>query len=377
MEKGKATSQGLKWKKFLPSFILFFTIWLMPRICAQPNAGSMSVAIFQPYVSAIIGPQSKLVGIVLLLGLIALFCATLAYMLGTAFNLQVLKNWAKSEFMQIIVTFLLMSCILVAYGHIWNIMINVVSGIYKSTQPQLANPSSYYEPFSFAQAYIKQTLLDCEKAVYRVVYDINFYYRLFSRLGVDAIGADPVGGWYTSIYTGFFEYVAGHINYLLLLNYIQIRFLSIIKYVMPLLLEAGLVLRIFPISRGAGGLLIAIAIGFYVVYPVSISILMVLLPSPDNAFCTGFRPPPLLDLSDGGVITNQGDLHEVAYNIKASSNEISSIISKLENFLAVFYIQGMFLPLVSLIITFTFIRQTGSLFGADLNEIGRGLIKLI
>ncbi|HIH30560.1 TPA: hypothetical protein HA243_04120, partial [Candidatus Micrarchaeota archaeon] len=41
------------------------------------------------------------------------------------------------------------------------------------------------------------------------------------------------------------------------------------------------------------------------------------------------------------------------------------------------FLQAIFYPLASLIITISFIRQTGSLFGADLAEIGRGLIKLI
>ena len=45
--------------------------------------------------------------------------------------------------------------------------------------------------------------------------------------------------------------------------------------------------------------------------------------------------------------------------------------------LGVFFMQALFYPLAALIITFSFIRQTGSLLGADLAEIGRGLIKII
>ncbi|MCL6088990.1 MAG: hypothetical protein M1530_02390 [Candidatus Marsarchaeota archaeon] len=359
------------------------TILLLLVLSRQQNAQFTSVTGTgalpgQPYdVSSIFGSQGPLAGTVLLLGLITLFGATLIYMFGVALNIQSFKNWAKSEFMQIIVTFLLMACILVAYGQTWTMMINAVSGIYKTTQPQMADPNLYYEPFSFTQSYISTTLIDCEKKVYNTLYTINFYYRLVGRLQADALGADPLGGWSTTVYTGFFEYVTGHINYLLLLNYIQVRLLTLIKYAMPLLLEAGLVLRVFPLSRGAGGLLIAIGLGFYAVYPVSIAILMTLLPGPTHSFCTGFNPPPLLDLSDGGVVQTSGDLLQVAFSAKASGSQIGSLRTQIETFLPVFYLQGMFLPLVAFTITFTFVRQTGALFGSDLNEIGRGLIKLI
>lgn len=333
----------------------------------------------QPYDvwAGFFGGQSSFANEVLLLGLIVFFAATLVYMLGTAFNLQNVKSWAKSEYMQLIVTFLLTAAVLAAYSQVWVLMINAVSGFYKISHPQMADPSLYYEPFSFAQSFISTVLIDCEKTVYRTVFSVNFYYRMVGRLQADVLGADAIGGWSTGLYTGFFEYITGHINYLLFLNYIQVRFLSLIKYAMPLLIQVGLILRALPWSRGAGGLLLGVGFGFYCVYPVSIAMLMTLLPSPTQSFCTGFVPPVLLDTSDGACVQTPGDLIQVSYNIKNTQKEVGSLRTQIETFLPVFYMQGMFLPLVALIITFTFARQTSSLFGADLNEIGRGLIKLI
>ena len=327
--------------------------------------------------SAFFGPSGGWAATVLLIGLMVFFIVTLIYMLGTAFQLPHLKSWAKSEYMQVIITFLLTAALIAASAQVWGLMVNSVSTFYKISHPEMADPGLYYEPFSFAQSFINTTLIGCEKNVYMTIYPVNYYYRVASRLTSEGIGNDPAGAWYTSAYTGFFEYVTGHVQYLLLLHYIQIRFLSIIKYVMPLLIQIGLVLRVFPHSRGAGGLLMAIGFGFFIIYPISIAMLMTSLPSPSHSFCTGFTPPPLLDMSSVSCVQTPGDLMQVKMDLAASQSATGGLITQLETFLPVFYLQGMFLPLVALIITFTFIRQTGALFGADLAEIGRGLIKLI
>ena len=327
--------------------------------------------------SALFGASGGWASTVLLIGLMVFFMVTLIYMLGVAFQLPHLKSWAKSEYMQVIITFLLTAALIAASAQVWSLMVDSVSSFYKVSHPEMANPNLYYEPFSFAQSFINTTLISCEKNVYTTIYPINYYYRVASRLTAEGIGNDPAGGWYTSAYTGFFEYITGHVQYLLLLHYVQIRFLSLIKYVMPLLIEIGLVLRVFPYSRGAGGLLMAIGFGFFIIYPISIAMLMTLLPSPTYSFCTGFHPPPLLDMSDVNCVQTPGDMMQVKMDIQASQGEVGSLMSQLETFLPVFYLQGMFLPLVALTITFTFIRQTGAIFGADLAEIGRGLIKLI
>lgn len=327
--------------------------------------------------SALFGASRYWASTMLLIGLMVFFIVTLIYMLGVAFQLPHLKSWAKSEYMEVIITFLLAAALLAASAQVWSLMVDSVSAFYKVSHPEMADPGLYYEPFSFAQSFINTTLIGCEKNVYAAIYPVNFYYRVASRLEAATIGNDPAGGWYTSAYTGFFEYVTGHVQYLLLLHYIQIRFLSLIKYMMPLLIQIGLILRVFPYSRGAGGLLMAIGFGFFIVYPISIAMLMTLLPSPSHSFCTGFQPPPLLDMSALDCVQTPGALLQVKMDIAASAGQTGGLISQLQTFLPVFYIQGMFLPLVALIITFTFIRQTGALFGADLAEIGRGLIKLI
>lgn len=314
-----------------------------------------------------------------ILGLLVLFAVTLVYMLGMALNHASLKLWAKGEFMQVFITFLLAISAVAMIGVLWSLLINGVTYVYATTSPSqdLVRPQAYFDPFSFDQAFIEQVLIDCEKTVYRAVYLPNLYYRAASRLSTEIIGAEALGGWYATVYAGFFEYVAGHINNLLLLNYLQIRLLSLLKYASPLFIQLGLLLRVFPLTRGSGGLLMAIGFGFFAVYPISLALLMTLQPPSSLLLCgTTFHPPAMLG-TDPFCGNDIGAFIQARYSLLATQNGVSILLEQIKLFLPVFWIQSIFLPMVALIVTFTFIRQTGSLLGADLAEIGRGLIKLI
>ncbi|PIT84682.1 hypothetical protein COU37_02035 [Candidatus Micrarchaeota archaeon CG10_big_fil_rev_8_21_14_0_10_45_29] len=312
------------------------------------------------------------------LGLAALFIVVLVHMAGISFNIPSLRAWARGEYMQVIVTFLLVWALVLLMNLAWNTMVDVASEMYLAYPAFAAGHSAgaRFDPFVFAQVFLKETMIDCEIIIYRVAYAINFFYKFIGALKTETLGVEMVGGWYSTVYSSFLEYLAGHINFLLLLHWLQINFLSLIKYVGPVLIQLGLVLRILPFTRGAGGMLLAMGFGFFAVYPITIAMLMTLQP-PGSSFCTTFAPPALLDVEryEGGF--DSADMIIASASVQGSSGEISEFIEKAKNFLPLFYMQALFLPMVSLIITFTFIRQTGALFGADLNEVGRGLIKLI
>ncbi|MDE1798519.1 MAG: hypothetical protein KGH63_03875, partial [Candidatus Micrarchaeota archaeon] len=256
-------------------------------------------------------------------------------------------------------------------------MVSSVTFVNAATSPGQAAPGLLYDPFAYTQNYIQTSFMDCEKTIYRTIYPINFYYKFVGKIFSETLGAEKLGGWYTSAYTGMMDYVVGNINNLLLLHYIQRRFLSVIKYVMPLLIEIGLVLRAFPLTRGTGGLLIAVGFGFFTVYPVSLALLTTLQAPPSSTFCTGISPPAMLNLNDVSCGTDPGAVMLAYYNIAGSQKETASLLTQIENFLPSFYLQAVFFPLVALTVTWSFTREFAELLSGDLNEIGRGLIKLI
>jgi hypothetical protein len=84
-----------------------------------------------------------------------------------------------------------------------------------------------------------------------------------------------------------------------------------------------------------------------------------------------------MNIQEVGEGIDAGTVVWAYYTTKANENEVSGLLAKARTFIPMFYMQAMFFPMVALIITFTFIRQTGAILGSDLNEIGRGLVKLI
>ncbi|MCX8163379.1 MAG: hypothetical protein N3D10_02375, partial [Candidatus Micrarchaeota archaeon] len=156
-----------------------------------------------------------------------------------------------------------------------------------------------------------------------------------------------------------------------------ITFLAIIKYVAPLLIQIGLILRIIPYSRGTGALLIAIGIGFFAVYPISLALMLSL--QPPGASCTEFVPPPIMQkmVEENNLADINALIQQTNFVILGHQNEIEYKVSKVKTYAAMLFLQAVVLPVASLTIVFTFTRQLSNILGADLNEIGRGLIKLI
>ncbi|MFH1306781.1 MAG: hypothetical protein ABIH83_03980 [Candidatus Micrarchaeota archaeon] len=356
----------------------------------------MSSALFDPisavgtpllsegYAGAYGAIYTGLIPSIAIIGMISLFIVVLLHMIGHAFNIASLRTWAKGEYLQVIITFLLIAAMLATLNIVWEIMGSVVSELFwsnenlsmKYIEKGFTPDNSLIDPFRFTQSFLKQTMIDCEQTVYWVLYTINFFFRLTGSMGVSTMGLEPLGAWYATLYTSSLEYIMGHLNFLVLLHWIQIRLLSIMKYVGPVLIQMGLLLRVFPMSRGAGGLLLAAGFGFFAVYPMSLALLVTLQP-PGASFCTEFEPPVYMNIENMEEGPDAGMFALAYYSTVAHENEVVDLIEKAKNFLPLFYMQAAFFPMVALIITFTFIRQTGALFGADLSEIGRGLVKLI
>lgn len=314
---------------------------------------------------------------ILVLGIISLMIVVLLHMISIAFNISSLRVWARGEYMQVLATYILFGAMIWIVLLVWGVSVSFVTDTFYLTSLSDGQPTDLvFDPFAFVQAFLKQTMIDCEKAIYSGLYTVNYFYKIFGSTKTETMGVEPVGGWYTTVYTSFFEYVMENINFLLMLHWLQIRLLSVMKYVAPLMIQLGLILRTFPMSRGTGGLLLAIGFGFFAVYPISLAYL-VTLQSPGTSFCTDFSPPPMMDTNTLGDATESSTIINAYYTVAANEQDVMSMLEKAKAFIPLFYLQALFFPMVALIITFTFIRQMGAIFGSDLNEIGRGLMKLI
>lgn len=164
-----------------------------------------------------------------------------------------------------------------------------------------------------------------------------------------------------------------------------------IKYYAGFFFSIGVALRAFPPSRGAGAYLMAISFGLYFIFPLSyITIATLSLPSAQsniitfNATTSGSpayacslpTPPDVSQYACGGA--DVGRVMELSATIRANSNSLVDFLTlRIDDFQRHLLSAVCIFPMISFIILFTFVLNTTNLFGGNIPEIGRGLVKLI
>jgi hypothetical protein len=392
----------------------------------------------------------------------AFFITVFLHMVANAFNLTSLRMWVKAEYMQVLASFLIIALAGATeiganqFGTVFPAVGSISSSVTMGTAMNTGNVAlseanaaqgAAGNPTAIGEAYLK-TVIGCEQSLYSIIYTVNFYFEDASKLAFDVRGNEasasgfPLSGW-----VSLNHYINNNIVYLVLFHYVQYSLLQFAAYTMlPVFLPIGLALRAFPVTRGAGGLVTAIALGFAFVFPISYVLIVAMMPGVQGA-CTQLNVVPqnqnyqtltgnrqmenLFNVSypdfgswDGKIespdgkyqlavprsmwgdlqggkqvavggyiiekagtqlmvydfnpcLANEGAQIENYYRVKMSQDWLGQQLDYYSQLLGLLFMQALFYPLASLIITFTFIRQTGSLFGADLAEIGRGLIKII
>ena len=317
--------------------------------------------------------------------LMSFFLTVLLQMVAKAFNLQSLNMWVRAEYAQVAVSFLIIffAAVLVTSG---KDVANALTANLASASGniplnnEILNANNLGNPIRIGQAYLR-TLTRCEADIYSAIFIYNFPTEFFSKIGLDALGVETIGGGYAlGGFVSVFHYLNNNLVYLALFNYVQYFVLQFSQYTMlQVFLPIGLVLRAFPVTRGAGGLVTAFALGFAFVFPMCYVLIVAMMPNA-GAICSQVSLKILPDAEashSNPCLNNEGAQMEQYYQLKSETGRLNGIVSFLQQTINIFFLQSMFYPLVALIITFTFIRQTSSLMGADLAEIGRGLLKII
>jgi len=316
------------------------------------------------------------------IAMISFFIAVLLQMAAKALSLQGLSMWVRAEYAQIAVSFLIIffALTMVTAG---NEVARNITGIIASASGNLPLQgilgTAVSNPTRIGQAYLG-TLISCEADIYSTLFVYNFFTEFFSKLSVDTTGVEPIGGgWALGGVVSLLHFLNNNLIYLALFNYVQYFILQFSQFTMlQVFLPIGLVLRAFPATRGAGGLITAFALGFAFVFPICYVLVVAMMPNA-GAICSQVKVMGSEAQSSHSdpCLNNEGAQMQRYYQLKSEQGRANGIITFVQETVNIFFLQSMFYPLVALTVTFTFIRQTGSLFGADLAEIGRGLLKII
>ncbi|MBI4399960.1 hypothetical protein HY570_04385 [Candidatus Micrarchaeota archaeon] len=300
---------------------------------------------------------------------------SIAYMLSGLFSLPDMRRWAKAEFIQSLASILIIGFLIIMIELLISkgtAVALVVSGESPLIQAAALDEKLKGNPFAIANVYI-DTVLACSKQYYRWLMFISFA-EIAQTGSIQAAGFEFAPGWPLGGLVSSVQMASNNLVFAMIANYFQRNILLFIQDVMlTVFLPAGIILRIFPFTRGAGAVMMAVAIGLYVVYPLSYGLLL-LFSGNQTTTCSLDEPPPEMPRI---TASSPKGLAESVYYAELKRPEHENVMSRIISNTSLFIVQAFLYPIVAIIIAFTFIRALAEFLGADVAELGRGLIKLI
>jgi hypothetical protein len=328
-------------------------------------------------------------------------------MLSRLFGLRNLEQIAKTEFVYAASTVLIVMMVLavVEVGEYYLVSSSsgsssVVGNMYASAfgcdSTAMAFPvfSSQTTLIDWMKLYM-QTPTTCVQSFMNVLYAVSVPVEACSSVYMEIFMSEHASGFackpIAERITNAVQSLAFYMYAFFLIGHV----LTFVKYYGGFFFSIGVVLRAFPPTRGMGAYLMALAFGLYFVMPFSyILVATTVLPQVqsgllagtctalahgDSSLCT---VPSVLDPS---AYQCQGPSATNAFDVPGQLQSMSSVISDLltgpnpqvfslgQNLVSSICI----LPMISLVILMTFVLNTTNLFGGNIPEIGRGLVRLI
>lgn len=300
--------------------------------------------------------------------------ATIVYIIGHVLDAQNLKRWSLSEGLNSIASAIMIILLILFLQHAFSYLTDsLLEGNIlqcKGMEHEAA------EPIIFAKCRVEEQIVVLDD-LYDQIYVTTAAWekqasRCYSFLGFTVWCGDWYGNTRKQIESGYLltnkiiPLTIGLHSVWVFLDYIS-------KTMLTIFLPLGLLLRAFPISRGVGGLLVAIAIGAYFIFPV----LFVML---DPSFTT--RPagidPPFLDNAYGCYPGFKGGI--VLSNVINSQETYEYTIfsfQRIGDILVEITIRALFYPFVAFAASIALILALTPLLGGDSGDTLRLIGKTI
>jgi hypothetical protein len=155
-------------------------------------------------------------------------------------------------------------------------------------------------------------------------------------------------------------------------NYFQRHLLLFIEDNMfTFFLPLGILLRVLPYTRGAGGVIMSVALGLFLVYPLMYAVFLGVMPRPACSVVA----PVVHDYEASDTVW--AALSMAFMDSSKSFMAIQGFTGNILDEIRLIFISSIVFPLVNITITLTFIRSSMQFLGADVAEMGQGIIKII
>ena len=172
--------------------------------------------------------------------------------------------------------------------------------------------------------------------------------------------------------------------------YLIYHALTFVKYYAGFFFGLGVILRALPPSRGAGAYLMALSFGLYFVLPFAYILVYAVSFNHISASFIAAKDvqqgnieylcstPAIGDVQGlqcgAGSISKQFELRSW---LEANKSAVSEFFNSIHDIMLHFISVICVFPLIAFVVLFTFVLNTTNLFGGNIPEIGRGLVRLI
>ena len=328
--------------------------------------------------------------------LISFLGAGLVFVIGKSFGIEQVKRAGNAELWQAIASMILIAMLFGAQAFEYTLVeqLETMSGVAGAAivKPELfqggqATASIKVNPFEVSYAFLRK-VSDClatqAATINQAANPLEFIVNMRLGLVIKIPYIAPTGTPFEPFQfipsnirkVARYEYDADEIVWLSIFTYLQIAFLKFIETSMfTLFLPIGVILRAFPPTRGAGAVMMALAIGFYMVYPLTYALLYMGTP-PTLSGCslkvdeTASFKTDTCPLAAGSAATTIGNAQTTSASLEMAMPKIESGVTSIK------YVGYVYL-LVSLGVTFIFIRSASGILGADISEVGRSMFRMM
>ena len=307
----------------------------------------------------------------------------LFYAIGHAFSIDSVKRYAESELLQVTVSTLLIALsvmilmvltafALQAYKNSNLSSCSELSGMFLTfSQPPIETDPE--NPLDYVDCNVRAKILALEN-LYNVVYESNLPTER------SAYSCQYLFG--LQIYCGYFDlqqevetahlYAAKIVPLLTLLQGERALIQYIGQNMLPIFMSLGLVLRMFQFTRGIGGLFIALALGFYFVFPL---VYVVIDPTQFKDVASYVQPLPE-SVSQQCYDTFAGSVTLISL-AQMDTNTIVSLFEDIGGMLAELTLGVVFYPFIAFSVTLLFVNTTAPILGGDAGDIVRAVSKIV
>jgi len=275
--------------------------------------------------------------------LTVILAISVIYMLSKIFGKREWEIWIKDEMYQVLISVVIIAVLVIVLSAICEVFTTLAGN----------------DPFLIAHSYLNSLVWDktlnmaTNSFQYSVLCQIAAAWQVHigpSQLGVTYnpnMGLRAVAMCFDFIYV----FCAGISASLM----VQDIGLSIIQaFAFRIMLPIGIILRVFPFLRKAGGFLIALALGLYVVYPLCFVMNKMIA----DSVVSGVSLPLLETYVEPFMLVIISPIMPIGLiGLYTLMNQVAFLIP-----------QALFLPTLNLVITFTFIKNAARVLSQNFGE---------